>query len=243
MEWPRAWHAEVATGSFTLSSKNLVSQNPFTRRLSVSGPINQLFMVKLQLTTQVYETWIEMEGFLAEAAGTAAIIRMADFGRLAPRWNKINRGTVSYWTDGGSPAVESTWSDGSGWVAGLLPPYLHVYEDAPKGATSIVIAGLEAFASTASVLFRGDDFEIRRNGQYDETPSLHRIIRPMNANANGRGRVEFRPGLRKGVMAGDQIVLSYPMGNFRLASDEQGVIERFAPDFGTASFELIEALI
>lgn len=234
MEWPLGWY-KFASGSFTLTSKNLLSQNPFTQRLSVSGPTAQFFQVKVQLSDQDEAVWMSMEGFFAEAGGSAGIIRLADFSRLTPQYNRAFYGVRTGWTDG------TFWSDGSGWQDGRLPAFVTVAEAAPKGATSVVVTGLPV--STARVLRRGDDVEFRRNGQYDETPSLHRIIRDAPTDASGRTRIEFRPGLRKGVALGDMVVLDYPMGNFRLTDDNQAVVERTPPNFGDLGFQLIEALI
>ena len=60
--------------------------------------------------------------------------------------------------------------------------------DEPTGnldsRTSIEVMGFTEFASTSRVLRRGDDIEIRRNGLYDETPSLHRPSHPPLPNQN-----------------------------------------------------------
>lgn len=234
MEWPRAWYT-VASGNFWLSSKNLVYQNPFTGRIGVSGPQSQLFQAKIQLSTQSREAWMEMEGFFAEVGGMAGIIRIADFARLEPQYNADVIGGRTAWSDG------TFWTDGSGWVSGMLPPYIVTADAADKGETSVVVTGLPA--STQRVLRRGDDVEFRRNGAYDETPSLHRIIRDAPTNSSGETRIEFRPSLRKALAAGDQVVLDYPMGNFRLVDDSQAVVDRTPPFFGDLAFQLIEALI
>lgn len=233
MEWPRAWY-QVASGSFALTSKNLIAQNPFTQRISVSGPISQYFIAKLQLTPQGPEHWLAMEGFFAEAGGVAGTIRMSDFARLTPQFNLEIAG-VSPWSDG------TFWTDGTGWQNGKLPTFISVAEPAGKGATSVIVQGLPA--STARVLRRGDDVEFRRNGVADETPSLHRIVRDAATNADGKCRIEFRPGLRKGVALSDMVVLDYPMGNFRLVDDSQAIVSRTPPYFGDLSFQLIEALV
>lgn len=233
MEWPQAWY-QFASGSFTLTSKNLLSQNPFTQRLSVSGPTSQFFQVKVQISDRDESVWMGMEGFFAEAGGSAGIIRISDFSRLTPQFNRDVSGR-SPWSDG------TFWADGTGWQNGRLPAFITVAEAAPKGATSVVVTGLPL--STARVLRRGDDVEFRRNGIPDETPSLHRIIRDAPTDALGRTRIEFRPGLRKAVALGDMVVLDYPMGNFRLTDDSQAVVERTPPNFGDLGFQLIEALI
>lgn len=233
MEWQRDWY-RFASGSFTLTSKNLMSQNPFTQRLSVAGPMSQLFQVKVKLDTQNEEVWLAMEGFFAEAGGSLGIIRLSDFSRLQPQYSK-ELSALSGWSGG------QFWSDGQGWQTGRLPPFVTVAEAAAKGATSVIIKGLPV--STPRVMRRGDDVEFRRNGIADETPSLHRVIRDAPTNADGWTRIEFRPGLRKGLSAGDMVVLDYPMGNFRLIDDSQAVVERTPPNFGDLEFQLIEALI
>lgn len=236
MEWPDAWY-RVASGTFTLQSKNLRTSSPWTGRQSISGPISQMFSASIQLAPQESSFWMAMEAFFAEAAGSASIIRMSDFARRQPQFNREARPERRPWSD------NTYFTDDTGWVSGLIPPYVFSGERAAKGSSSLLIGGLETFASLPRVLRRGDDFEVRRNGVYSDTPSLHRIIRDAAVNSSGMTRLEFRPSFRKGVAEGDMIVFQNPQGNFRLIDDNQAVVQRSLPRIGDLGFELIEALI
>jgi len=231
--WPQQWH-RATTGSFPLRPKNLVSTSPWTGGVSAT-PIMQMWRTKLTLPTMAREKWMQMDALFAELGGPSGYLRIADFARIRPQWDYEVVGTPESWSD-------DTWdTDGTGFESGTLPPFVWTVAAAAQRETSVVIGGLPA--SQPRVLRRGDHVEFRRNGIYDEVPSLHMVIRDAPTDAFGRTRIEFRPTLRKALAAGDQVVLRYPMGVFRLVNDDQGEIERSGVEFGNVGFELVEALV
>lgn len=231
--FPIEWNA-VASGSFHLMAKNLQSTSPFSGRRGVS-PIVQIWTVKLTLTPQESDVWMAQEAFFAELAGAYGFLRISDITRRLPQHDMEIVATREAFSD------TTYFSDGTGFEAGLLPPFLFTVDTAARGETSVLVGGLTA--SQSRQLRRGDHVEFRRGGVADETPSLHILLRDASSNASGETLIEFRPSLRKGLAAGDQVVLRDPQGVFRLASDEQGMMERTPPLFGELGFELIEALI
>lgn len=234
LEYPRDWY-DFATGSFFLSSINTSSSSPFTGRRSITGPNSQLWRVKVTLAPQEPELWMAMEGFIAELAGQAGLLRFADFAKLLPQRDMAVDPDSEPWSDG------TFFDDGSGWASGLLAPSIFATAAASRGDTGFSVGGLPV--SESRVLRRGDNIEIRRNGIWDETPSLHILIRDVGTDASGETRLEFRPALRKGIAAGDMVVLTYPMSVFRMIDDAQGQVERTPYLRGDLGFELIEAIV
>jgi hypothetical protein len=234
LTFPQDWY-RVASGSFHLVSRNFMSTSPWTGRRGASGPNSQLWSVKITLAPQEHHRWMAMEGFFAELGGQSGRLWLSDFAKLRPQYDLDVSGVVVPWDDA------SYFDDGSGWVSGYLPPVIHVAEAAALGLTHLVVGGLPE--DIVRVLRRGDLFEIRRDGVADGTPSLHMLVRDAHSNADGEAGLTFRPGLRKGVAAGDMVVLRRPQGIFRLVGDDQAEVTRTPPLIGELGFELIEALI
>lgn len=234
IQFPVDWYS-FSSGSFFLSTINFKSVSPWTGRQSISGPNSQLWQAEVTFSMQARQQWAAIEGMLAQLAGQAGLLRFGDFGKRRPLRDLEAAGVSSPWSD------STFFSDGTGWVDDLLPPFIYATEIAARGATSIVVGGLPE--SEARVLRRGDNFEHRPNGIPDATPRFHIVTRDAPTDADGKTRVEFLPPLRGGVAAGDMIVLTDPMSVFRLADDNQGVVTRTSPDFGDLGFKLIEAIV
>lgn len=234
LTYPCEWY-KFASNSFHLVSRNFMSTSPWTGRRGASGPMSQLWSVKITLTTQRQMDWKQIEAFFAELGGQSGRLWMFDWQKMRPQRDLETAGVVSPWDD------DSLFDDGSGWTNGFLPAAIHVVNGAARGETSFVAGGLPEDVTRA--LRRGDNFEIRRNGVADGVPSLHMLVRDIHSNANGEALLTFRPSLRKDIAPGDMIVLRRPQGVFRLASDDQGGVERHIPNHGDLGFELIEAII
>lgn len=182
------------------------------------------------------ESWQYLSGFFARGQGQTALIRMTDIWRRFPLRDQqlidANLVSTTFFNDA------TTFTDETGFVDGLLPPSVSVYEAAVAGDDSIVLTGFPASLSPA--LYLGDLFEVR----IGQAPAPHGHLYEVAGNAptdvNGRTRVYFVPELYAGVAAGDQVILREPMTLFRPASDEEGVIERFLADLGATGFTLIE---
>ncbi len=235
-EWPRSWH-KFSSVRFFLRSFSQVSVSSWTQARNVYGPHAQVWFAELNLNPQDFETWMPMEAFLTEMGGQSELMRMADSARLEPQYNLQAEGSIVGFTDA------TFFSDGTGFNSELLPSSIYVVEGAAKDETSIVVGGLPA--STARVLRRNDAMQILPNGMPGEVPHYYSIIRDCPTDADGFTRVDFRPGLREGVSAGDTVLLDYPQGLFRLMDDQQGIFERSPGSLplGSTSLKLIEAII
>lgn len=179
--------------------------------------------------------WEPVSAFFSEVGGQAGRIRIADPRRRRPQYNREATFAQSPWSD------DTFFSDGTGWVDGGVPVTFHIDRFAARGATYVVVGGLPA--SVQRLLRRGDLIEIRRGGIADGVPSLHEIVRDAPTDADGKAGLMIRPGLRKAVMAGDQVVSDTPTGVFRCVDDEQGVVDAGADLIGRTGFTLIEAII
>jgi len=234
-EWPREWYAFV-TARYYLRSRSQASVSPWTGRRNVYGPHSQLWVAEVTMNDQDAPVPFAIEAFLERLGGSAGLVRMSSPMQRSPQWNQETAGTIQPWSDG------TFFTDGTGWLSGLLPPYVVVRSAETIGATSVVIGG-DLPVSSQRVLRRGDLIEFRRNAVADETPSLHRIMVDANTNAYGDVRIEIRPPLRKGVAAGDMGVLDHPATLFRLADDDQGGAEYRAPIVGNIGFTLVENIL
>lgn len=232
-EWPRAWLGSVTLRCY-LWSGSQSSNSPWSGRRNVYGPHRQLWRVEMQLAPKLPELWKPIGAFFSEIGGQAGLIRTAIPTRLKPQYTLAA-------TLGNEPFSDDTsFTDNTGFVTGGLPAFIHVAQAAARGSKKFVAGGLPENLSNA--LLPGDLFEIRRDGIADEIPSMHEVMRRSNTDADGKTLLEFRPGLRKGVQAGDQIALEYPTCVFRAIDDEQGIIDVDVAWHGRAGFTLIEAV-
>lgn len=225
--------------SFRLRAFNISSIASQTQELIPGGLVSQRFEAKLTMPTMPSDAWRELDGLIAALAGTGGKVRLWDHARPQPYYNKVATETQANWDTG------SQWDGKVGWSAGLLPPLVTVGSAAVRGATDMLLSGFPA--SLDAVLRRGDLFEIRPNGSAADYGHLYLCTGTMNSNSDGDGRVYFMPGLRRGVAAGDVVVLGaeagpFPSSVFRLSSDDEGLIDVQAPDFGVFGLTLIEVL-
>lgn len=234
LTFPSTWYGAV-TGRFYLASGSQKSASPWSGRRSVYGPHRQVWRAEVQLPPKMPEMWRPLSAFFSEVAGERGLIRIGDMHRVRPIYNILEE-------LGTDPFSDATFfDDGTGWLDAPLPPTIHVVTAADRGVRAAHVGGLPA--SIARTLRRGDLFEIRRNGIADETPSLHEVTRDAPTDSSGESLVEFTPALRKGVAAGDMVVLEYPTSVFRCVDDDQGVFERDSAHHGSAGFSLVENMI
>lgn len=224
--------------SFRLRAMNLSALASQTGELIPGGLLVQRFEAKLTMPDLGEEKWREHDGLFSDMAGTAGLIRLWDHARPEPFYNQTVAQSVVTWDD------DTTFSDGSGWMNGLLPPIVTVGETAARGASNLLLKGFPP--SLSGVLRRGDLFEIRPNGIPAEHGHLYVVTRWANSNAAGHARVYFKAGLRKGVRAGDAAVIGggaeKPSTVFRHLSDDEGSIDVRAPMIGAFGVSLIEVL-
>lgn len=69
---------------------------------------------------------------------------------------------------------------------------------------------------------------------------LHRVLEPVNSDANGKATISLWPSLRDPLTDGQQITLNKPVGLFRMADNKQSVtIDE--THLGAVSFNVVEA--
>jgi hypothetical protein len=165
--------------------------------------------------------------------GTAGKVRLFDPTNYRPYRNLVTAATKSNWSDG------STFSDGSQWVSGYLPPVITVDEAAEAGAESVVVRGLPA--SISAVMRMGDPFEGIPGTVRPEWSEYHSVVEDATSNASGKTRLYFQPTLRGALNAGDPIRLKYPTAVFALLDDKQGEMqnEMFTGSFGSTFVEVL----
>lgn len=237
-DWPKCWRATTQS-QFYLAPSNLSSRSPYTGQLTPYGPQVQAWTARLTFPTMKADSdrmsWREVQAFVTRLRGIKGMLRIVDYHRMKPAYDQYEvNPSEENWSDG------TTFSDGHGWVDGYLPPAIEVDEAAEEGATSIVVWGLPA--SLTKPLRMGDLFEVRPNGIPAVHSHLYECVANVDTDVNGKTRLYFEPGLRKGVAAGDMIVLRYPTGVFRLASDQEGIISRGLVNRAEMGFSLSEVL-
>lgn len=232
--WPEDWYQSVSIRAYLWSGSQM-SQSPWSGRRNVYGPHRQIWRLEMQLAPQEAHVWKPIGAFFSRLGGQAGLVRICFDPRNRPQY------TIAA-SLGEEAFSDSTYfTDGTGFVTGGLPAFVHAAAAAVRGATTMVFGGLPV--SITAALRPGDLFEIRRGGAADETPSLHEIVTYGNTNADGESGIEFRPPLRKGVAAGDQIVLNDPTCVMRAIDDEQGIIDVDNATHGRTGFTLIENVI
>lgn len=232
--YPPEWY-QFSKIAFQLRSASQSSPRPWAGGVSVYGPHAQLWMPKFSVgTIHDPRLWREMDAFFSRLGGQSGLLRIGDFSRTQPRYNLDAATTVATWSDG------STFTDGSGFVAGLLPPTCVLAAARERGDTDVVIGGLPA--SIANAISRGDMFEIRPNGIPSATPNLYQVMVPGTTDGSGRAGVEIRPPLRQDVADGDMVVLANPTSVFHLIDDNQAEMEITRPVKSDFGFSLIEAV-
>lgn len=220
--------------SFRLVTFNLGSMGLLSRDLLTSGPIDQRWVAQLTSGNQKQTEWRLFDGLIAACRGTVGRVRCFDPGRTFPYLDLTSAKTTVTFDDA------TTFSDGTGWLDGKLPPFVAVDRNASGGARSLVARGFPA--STAGVLRWGDLFELRPSGVPADHGHLYIVKGVSNSDADGMTRVSFEPGLRRGIAAGDMIVLQKPSTVFRLASENEGEMTVSAPNTGRFGLSLIEIL-
>lgn len=233
-EWPKEWRGTTES-KFRLMPASLHSVSPYTGVGSIYGPQVQKFRAELTFPRMKAPQHRRVQAFVTRLRGMSGFIRIVDYHRMKPAYDQfVASPTQESWSDG------TTFTDGTGWVSGYLPPFVTVDESAEEGADSIVIRGMPA--SLTGALGMGDLFEVRPGGIHADHGHLYEIVRDANVNASGKTRIYFEAGLRKKVAAGDMVVLRYPTSVFRLATDGEGDVTRGLTSVGQMGFSLDEVL-
>lgn len=231
--YPVEWYRFTQL-SFQLRSASQISSRPWTGGNSSYGPLAQMFMPKLTVSNKTADIWKPMDAFFSRLGGQAGLLRIGDPSRQTPRYNATVKASVEMFSDG------SSFSDGTGFVAGLLPSTCYLGAAAAKGDKYAVLAGLPASVSRA--IRRGDLFEIRPNGSASICPNLYQVMVDGSTDASGNVGVEIRPALRMDFAEGDMVVLDAPTSVFHLVDDTQAEMTITAPTLANLSFSLLEAI-
>jgi hypothetical protein len=232
-EYPLEWY-RFTTQTFPLRSRSQVSARPWSGGNSVYGPHAQIWTPQFSATIAEKYLWQKVSAFFSRLGGQAGLIRMGHGLRLRPQYNRASTAGSETWSDG------SLFTDGTGFVSGLLPPTAYVLTAVARGDMTIQIGGLPANVTDA--LRRGDLLEFRPNGIADACPRLHEVMVNGSTDSDGQTGVEIRPPLRSALAAGDMVVLENPLSVFHLVDDQQGDIEMTVASQGTFGFSLVEAL-
>jgi hypothetical protein len=224
----------VVESRFYLRSANLSSTSPYTGQRSAYGPTAQMWVAELTFPAMQKHHWRYLSGFLSRLDGISGLLRMPDAFRLRPLYNEENAGTVTGFSD------DTLFDDETGFLEGLVPSYCAVSEDAEVGADFIVLQGLPE--SVDGIFRSGDLIEAQPDGQQVAHGHLYEIVGQGNSNAEGKSGVYIRPRLRVGLAAGDAIKTIGATSVFRLANDQEGIMNRSLPDHGRLGLTLIEKL-
>lgn len=111
-----------------------------------------------------------------------------------------------------------------------------VRDAAVRGATSIVVTGLNTDLEGQAVVKEGDCFSIGQSGEMN----LHMAMADAICDASGECRIEFLAPLWKRALPNDTVQFVKPTGRFMLVDDETGEIVRDAALLGTTSVSMIE---
>lgn len=231
--WPRHMLRAVSS-SFTLGSLNGQVQPIFSARpRAFSDPLERRWFCTFQSppmgekeTTfaddndakKYQPSFREAQGRIRKMRGQIGTIRVFDQFAKEPQYNQYHGGTESKFSDG------STFSDGSKWIGGFLPPFITVDEAATTDAMSIVVRGLPV---SIDEVFRIDDrFEIEPNGIRTTYTHYYGVDDVCRSDASGKTRINFSPGLSSAVNPGDAIRLKYPTAVMAAVDDKQGELQR-----------------
>jgi hypothetical protein len=234
-EWPREWYVYVVTQKYRVRSMSQVANRPWTGGRNVKGPHAQAWLAEVTLAPVQDPDRQDIDAFLGRLAGQSGLMRFADASRLAPWYDRhAALQADGVFSDG------KGFSDGTGFATGYLPPEVYVSTAAARGSNSIVLGGFPV--STASVIRRGDLFQVKPSGVADSVPSLYESMFSCSSDASGRVGIEISPRLRTAVAVGDPVSLRYASTVFRLLDDTQGEMQMTGAGIGNAGFSLVEAL-
>lgn len=235
LQWPLEW-LTASSARFSLRSNSQSSISSWTQGRNAFGPHSQIWMCEMTMNPRMDSgLWRAMAGLIAQLGGVAGKLRVADVTRLSPQRDLETTLSQERWSDG------TFFDDGTGWSSGFLPPTVFLVEAASQGGDSVVIGGLPASASR--VLRRGDLLEIMPGGIFSPTPHLYMNAFDAPTDASGRTRVYISPHLRSGVAAGDRVALRNAQTVFRLASDEEGIMDITPPYVANFGMKLVEAVV
>jgi hypothetical protein len=234
-DWPNDWYYRIQTQSFNLRSLNQAAGIGWGGAgQAISSLATQMWLCDVTMMPLRDPILQDMDAFLARLRGRNGVVRFGNGARLAP-WNDRNLSpTTSTWDDG------STFTDGTAFANGFLPPEVYVVNAAAKGSNYVVLGGFPA--SMTAALHRGDLLQIKPNGIPGTVPHLYKTMWTADSNSAGQIGVAIEPRLRAGIAAGDVVGLRNATTLFRMVDDTQGDIQITGAGMGACGFSLVEAL-
>jgi hypothetical protein len=241
-DFPTEWYDLLVSQKFNVRSINQASQLPWSGAgNSISGPHTQLWINEVTFTSltdymrpDLGPILQDVDAFFSQLRGRAGVVRMSNGQRLRPWYDRSLTPGVATWSDG------STFTDGTGFASGYLPPEIYLTATALKGARTVTLGGLPV--STSSVIRRGDLLQIKPNGIPGTVPHLYKVMVGGGTNSSGQIGVAIEPALRAGVAAGDVVSLRNASTLFRMTDDSQFEIEETSSQMGNVGGTLVEAL-
>lgn len=233
-DFPVDWYDQIVTQKYPLRSLTQVSSRMFGGGQRPSLPHTQIFMTDITFAPLQDPMLQDIDALFTRLRGRSGALRIAEVMRLKPWYDRNVVPGRQNWSDG------STFTDGSGFASGYLPPNVFAAQSAARGARFIVLGGFPV--STAGVLRHGDAFEIKPNGIAAMFPHRYKVMGGGSSNAAGMIGVTIEPGLRAGVAEGDTVSLRNAASVFRMTSDDQFDFEGSNGGIGNGGGSLIEAL-
>lgn len=235
-EFSTEWYDYVVSQKFTLRNINQSSPRPWGGAGSVvsTRPHTQVWISEVTMAPLRDPVLQDMDAFFTRLKGRSSVLRLSNALRLSPWYDRnLIASTVAFSDD-------TLFTDGTGFVDGLLSSTVYVVSAALAGTNYIVLGGFPA--STDSVLRRGDLIQIKPSGVAGSVPHLYKVMYGGGTDASGQIGFEIEPLLRANIAAGDSVGLRYPSGLFRLIDDNQGDISAEGAGVGSFGFSVIEAL-
>jgi hypothetical protein len=228
------WYQYIVSQKYPLRSLTQVSSRVWGGGQRPSLPHTQLFLTDITFAPMRDPILGDIDSFFSRLRGRSGVVRIADAMRLAPWYDRNLTPGRQDWSDG------STFTDGSGFASGYLPPEVFVVEAAARGARYLVLGGFPV--STANVLRRGDPFEIKPNGIRATFPHRYKPMLGGSSDASGYVGIEIEPGLRAAVAAGDTVGLRNAASVFHMTGDDQFDFTGEGAGIGNGGGSLVEAL-
>lgn len=234
-DFPTDWYEMlVSPGRYRIRPMNQIAKRPWISGMVPKGPISQAWLADQAFRPTADPQRNDISAFFARLRGTQGVFRLPDASRPAPWYDRSIVLATGKFSDG------TIFTDGRGFVSGLLPPQVYVATAAARGTRFLTLGGFPV--STANIIRRGDLFEVWPNGVPAGFPHLYQAMYGGSSDSTGKVAFDIEPGLRAGVAVSDVVNLRYASSVFRLADDSQGEMETSDGYLYSSGFTAIEAM-